>query len=111
MDQKQNQKQPAPSSSRKPIAVLSYIGILFLVPLLVEREDEFVQYHAKQGLTLFIAEAATMVVAWIPVIGWLASFVGWILWIVFSIMGIANVVNNRKKNLPLIGGWSQKLFG
>ena len=95
----------------KAIAILSYLGILFLVPLLAERENKFVQYHAKQGLALFIAEVATMVVGWIPIIGWLAAFAAWILWIILSIVGIINVANKREKPLPIIGKFALNVFG
>ncbi len=36
--------------------VLSYLGILALIPLLVEKEDREVQWHAKHGLVLTAAE-------------------------------------------------------
>jgi len=36
--------------------VLSYLWLLALVPLLVERHDPEVQWHAKHGLVLMIAE-------------------------------------------------------
>jgi len=29
-------------------AILSYLGILFLVPLLVSKDNPFAQFHAKQ---------------------------------------------------------------
>jgi uncharacterized membrane protein len=36
--------------------VLAYLWLLALVPLLVERRDPDVQWHAKHGLVLMIAE-------------------------------------------------------
>ncbi len=36
--------------------VVSYLWILALVPLLVEKQDAEVQWHAKHGLVLFGAE-------------------------------------------------------
>ena len=39
----------------KGIACLSYVSLLFLVPLLTEKESRFAQFHAKQGMALFIA--------------------------------------------------------
>ena len=36
--------------------VLAYLWLLALVPLLVERQDPEVQWHAKHGLVLMIAE-------------------------------------------------------
>jgi len=45
--------------------VLAYLGILCLVPLLVEKEDKEVQWHAKHGLVLTVAEILFFVVMWI----------------------------------------------
>jgi uncharacterized membrane protein len=61
----------APSSNRNVMIVLSYIWILALVPLLVEKNDREVQWHAKHGLVLVVAEIA--------------------LWIAFSI--VTNIVS------------------
>ncbi len=101
----------AENKEDKTIAVLSYLGILFLVPLLVERKNKFAQYHAKQGLALFLAEVATMVVGWVPFIGWLIAFVAWIPWVILSVMGIINVINRREKPLPIIGKFALNIFG
>ena len=46
----------APSSNRNVMIVLSYLGPLALVPLLVEKDDKEVQWHAKHGLVLMVAE-------------------------------------------------------
>jgi uncharacterized membrane protein len=35
--------------------VLAYLGILSLVPLLVEKHDREIQWHAKNGVVLFAA--------------------------------------------------------
>lgn len=98
--QKQNEKDS--------IGVLSYIGILFLVPLLARKDDTFTQFHAKQGLALFICEVATSFIAWIPVIGWIVGLVGWIMWLVLSITGIMNVVKGKQIPLPVIGKLGEK---
>ena len=36
--------------------VLSYLWLLALIPLVVEKEDREVQWHAKHGLVLTVAE-------------------------------------------------------
>ena len=46
----------APSSNRNVMIVLSYLWLLALVPLLTEKDDKEVQWHAKHGLVLMIAE-------------------------------------------------------
>ncbi len=102
-------KPEAPKGGDKNlIAILSYIGILFLIPLLAAKDSPFAQFHAKQGLVLFIAEIATMLIAWIPIIGWLIGFIAWIIWLVLGIIGIINVVSGNQKPLPIIGGFAKK---
>ena len=85
------------------IAILSYFGLLFLIPMLVVKDDPFVQFHAKQGLVLFVFEAATAIFAAVPILGWIGSPILYIFWIVLSIIGIINVVKNKKEQLPIIG--------
>ncbi|MDD3679302.1 MAG: DUF4870 domain-containing protein [Candidatus Shapirobacteria bacterium] len=96
------------SSDNKMIAVLSYIGILVLIPLLAAKDDEFAQFHAKQGLVLFLAALAVGLVGMIPVLGWLVAFFGGIGCLVLSVMGIINVVNGERKQLPLVGQFADK---
>ena len=45
----------APSSDRTIMLVLSYLGILALIPLFVKKDDKEVQWHAKNGLGLTVA--------------------------------------------------------
>ena len=52
----------APASDRTIMLVLSYLGILALIPLLVKKDDKEVQWHAKNGLALTIAWFAVWVV-------------------------------------------------
>jgi uncharacterized membrane protein len=46
----------APSSNRSVMIVLSYLWLLALIPLVVEKDDREVQWHAKHGLVLTGAE-------------------------------------------------------
>jgi uncharacterized membrane protein len=66
MEEEKREKPSKSASSEREnenmMAILSYLGILCLIPFLVFKDNDFVQYHAKQGLTLFIAEIATMLV-------------------------------------------------
>ncbi len=102
------QKEEKKEKSENLIAILSYIGILFLIPLLVSKDNTFAKFHAKQGLVLFIAEIATSLIAWIPIIGWFIGVIAWIIWLILSIIGIINVVNGKQVPLPVIGKFAKK---
>ena len=93
----------------KAIAAIGYIGILFLIPLLAAKDSPFAQYHAKQGLVLFIFEVIIGVVMVIPFIGWVVGIVGWILGLILFIMGLINALNGEKKPLPVIGQYAEKI--
>jgi uncharacterized membrane protein len=105
----------APSEEKKEgtkvnaMALISYMGILFIIPYLRKEKDEFAKFHAKQGLVLFLAEIATWAVFMIPFLGILAGNLIGLLWVILSVIGIINVVNNKKEKLPLIGDLSEKL--
>ena len=51
---------PDPSPNRGVMIVLAYLWPLALVPLLVERQDSEIQWHAKHGLVLMVAELALL---------------------------------------------------
>src|SRR5262245_19462787 len=47
---------PEPPPHRAAMIVLAYLWPLAIVPLLVDKEDAEVQWHAKHGLVLMVAE-------------------------------------------------------
>ena len=112
MEQKTNenpQPEKKTDSGVNPLAIISYIGPLCLIPYLSKEKDDFVSFHAKQGLVLFIAEVATWAIAWVfPFLGFLMNLVS-LAWLVFSIIGIINVVHKEKKQLPVIGSFAGKI--
>lgn len=105
----EEEKKETPKEKVNPLAILSYLWVLVLVPLLIEKKDEFVKFHSRQGLLLFIAELITGLISWFPIIGWLIGFLAALLWLVLSILGIINVVTGQKKPLPMIGQLADKL--
>lgn len=94
---------PADVEKNKIFAILSYIGILFVVPLLAAKDSPFAMYHANQGLILFLLSIALGVATSIV---WVLAIVAWAVPLVFMILGIINAANGQMKPLPLIGGIS-----
>jgi len=83
----------------KLIAALSYIGILFLVPLLVKKDSKFCAEHAKQGLVLFIAWIVGSFVFWFPIIGWLLGL-GLLM---MNLMALVKALSGEFWEIPVIG--------
>ncbi len=102
-------------SNNKAMGILSYIGILVLIPIFAAKDSQYARFHANQGLVLFIAEIALNIIVRIIsailsysiggalLVGVLSLAVG-ILSLIFLILGIVNACSGEAKKLPLIGG-------
>jgi uncharacterized membrane protein len=49
-----------PAPNRGVMIVLAYLWLLALVPLVVEKKDAEVQWHARHGIVLMVAELAVL---------------------------------------------------
>ena len=89
----------------KTVAALSYAWILCLVPLLGKRKSKFAQFHAKQGLVLFIIELGASLVMWFPVFGQLLMLA----LLIVSVLGIIKALNGEWWKIPYLYDWSKKI--
>jgi fumarate reductase subunit D len=108
-EQAHEDRKPATEISideNRLMAALSYLGFLFLVPLLAgNKKDPYVNFHLRQGIVLFIAVVIVSVFAWIPFIGWfLAVFM-----LALSIYGFIQALSGNKWKLPYIGKYAEKI--
>ena len=95
-------------NANKGMSVLSYIGILFLIPMLAKKDSAYCRFHANQGLVLFIIEIVCSLVfgilgAFLPILTTIGSIFSLVLFI-FAIIGIVNAATGKVKGLPLKGG-------
>lgn len=91
------------------MSILSYVGLLAVLPLIFPPKDTTTKFHARQGLALLIAEIITFAIGLIPILGWLvATLLSW-LWIGLSIYGIFNVLVGRKRNIPIVQVFVDKI--
>ncbi len=91
------------------MAALSYLGILCFVPLLRAQDDEFVQFHARQGLVLWMWGILAIFSLSMPGIGkWFFSFSGMSI-MAFSAIGLVSVVLQRAWRLPVIHMLAERL--
>ena len=102
-------------NDNKILALLSYLGILFIVPLIAAPQSKFAKFHANQGLVLFIAcvvvglagsvlQAIAVVLGFLflALVNILFTAVGLVL-LALIIIGIVNACQGKAKELPLIG--------
>lgn len=114
----------------KIFAFLSYIGPLFLVPILACPKSKYARFHANQGLVLFLAELVIALpvkfLGWlnnwlfVGILGFTGSFTrlipgsiglvlnlvgiaGGALALVLAVIGIINAFQGKANELPFIG--------
>ena len=99
------------SQNRGLMIALSYLWILFLVPLLVEKDDREVLWHAKHGAVLFVAElilwTVLFVVSMLPVAGCMAVVLYPIVGLGMLVVRILCIVKGINGERFLIPGVSQ----
>lgn len=111
---------PQDVRANRAMAILAYMGVLVLAPLLVARDSPFARHHANQGFMLFLGEAIfwaackILALAFLPLlavpgmkyVGAAFAFLGalvWVLFIAFSLLGIRHALAGGRGTLPLIG--------
>ncbi|MDR3309664.1 MAG: zinc ribbon domain-containing protein, partial [Tannerella sp.] len=103
------------AEANKLMAILAYLGILVLVPILAAKESPFARFHANQGLLLLLTSIVGGIVVGIlaTILAFVSVVLAGALYSVFylailalAIIGIINAVKGEKKELPVIG----KLF-
>lgn len=106
----------------KIVGILSYCTLIGLIIALVMNSDqknksELGVFHLRQALGLiltgFSMMIASVILAFIPVLGWILIIVINIAYIgvfVFWILGLVSAINSEKKALPLVGAFYQNLL-
>ncbi len=109
---------PNDIEKNKIIAGLSYLGILFFLPLLACPDSKFGRFHANQSFVLFMISLISWIIfgvikvifGMIPLFGLLISifivliqFAVSIVLFALYIIGAVNAFTGKAKELPLIG--------
>lgn len=109
------QYDPNDVQQNKVMAVLAYIGLLFLIPLLAAPQSPYARFHTNQGLILFIVDIIVGVVGGIlsvilafipiagPIISGIITFLLSACTLALMILGIVNAATGKAKELPVIG--------
>lgn len=97
----------AASSNRTIMLILSYLGLLALIPFLIEKNDREVQWHAKHGLVLtaasFVLFVGLMILSMIPLLGLIfaliSMFAGLGVFVLF-IVAMVKAINGGRLIIP-----------
>lgn len=111
----------APSGDRTLWVILSYLGILSLIPYFAKKDDpdQEIRWHAKNGLGLFLVELAIWIVFLVlgfalrssASLGCLTGTVQCIVWIGFlaiSIICIVKAMSGQRFRIPVVTDFAEK---
>ncbi len=99
---------PVSPEDDKTIAVLSYLGILWVVAYIMygNKKSEYNLFHIRQGLGVMLLWIGTFIIGW-----FLPAFIGRLLTlgvVVLMILGAIEASKGSIKPLPIIGEFIQE---
>ncbi len=91
-------------------AVIAYLSVLCLIPIIFKKSNKFAVFHGKQGLILFIWEVGALVVSIIPLFGKLIWGLSWLICFILSAIGMVQAWLGVYWKLPVsLGKWAEEL--
>lgn len=117
----ENQIQAAPQAAvqgdqiregDKIMLVLAYFSILCLIPLLTVKDSDYVKFHARQGLALFLcwlgAALLSCILSVVGIGAFLMPLVGFGA-LVLSIVGIIKAFKPERWRIPVVASVADML--
>ncbi len=109
--------QPTPNTTAPEIkddtlmGVLCYLGPLVIIPYMTALDNPFVKFHVKQGIVLFGLEVVIYILGSMFLFSGLYPIIMLLNLgtLIFTIIGIVNVVGKKEVALPLIGQFADKI--
>jgi uncharacterized membrane protein len=91
------------------LGAIAYLGVFCLIPLIIKSKNDFIRFHARQGLILFLAEIIFTLILIIPFFGWLISLLGWFVCGLVSITAIIKTLQGKSWKIPVLNKFSYKI--
>ena len=98
-----------PKLIAKFLGLISYLGILCVIPIILKSKSNFIRFHTRQGMVLFISEIIFTLIWIIPFVGWFIGFVGWIICFIFSLVGIIKAITGQEWKMPVLHRFTKKV--
>lgn len=89
----------------KIFAAFAYLWVLFLIPLFLRPKSPFAQAHAKQGLVLFMVQALSSLILWVPIIG---SVWNLIIFFAIPLAALVRALTGRYWEIPVVGSYAKR---
>ena len=84
-----------PDGTTRLLAAASYWSWLFILPLILRKDDPFIKPHLNQGIALTIIST---VLSWVGFLGGVANLAVFVL----SVIGFINAIRGKEYRLPIV---------
>ncbi len=100
---------PLPGKTTAIVAYLTIVGALIAISMNAEPKHEFARFHTRQafGLHLIFIGCGLFLSVWFNQYAWYALY---IFYVVLWFYGFISAINNKKQEVPVLGGYFQKWF-
>ncbi len=110
----ENSGNPISSGGTDPkvVGIISYITLIgWIVALVLNNpKSEHGSFHIRQSLGILLTAVISGFVMVIPLLGWIAGLIGYVLAFVMWIMGLISAVQGEQKVVPVLGDKFQEWF-
>ena len=112
--------QPAHLHSKGVLLVLAYLPPFAVVPLIAEKADPEVHWHAKHGIVLMVAEMLLLLGLFVVslIFGLLTAGIGcgllvllpipWLAFLVLHIVAVTKAFNGKRLIVPFISEYADR---
>jgi uncharacterized membrane protein len=110
---------PGPASSdRTLMLILSYLGLLALIPYLTKKEDPDIHWHAKNGVGLLILDVVVWLVFFVismvlrnTAIGCGMATIQCVVWIAILVLHVYCIIqatSGKRPRIPVVTDFAEK---
>lgn len=94
----------------KSLKIISYLFILNLVPFLLQKNNQDVAFHAKQGFIQLVIWLLIPFALLIPLVGWVLGIILVVANLAMMIAGIYSAIKGRNSYVTFIGKFVEKIL-
>ena len=103
----------------KTVGILAYCTLIgFIIALVMngdqKNKSELGVFHIRQALGIFLTSFAigfaSIILMFIPFLGWLVIMAAYITIFVFWILGLIAAISGERKSVPILGDFYQNIF-
>ena len=95
--------------TQKILAALSYFYFFSFIILMLADEDDFLEFHARQGLAIFALAVGIWLIGWLSPLRTISNF-GQLAIFIIIIFGMWQALLGRKIRIPVVSQIADRFF-